>query len=166
METLVRPFLIRRFRADEWPAYRALRLRSLRESPQAFCSTLAAEEAYPFDTWSERMARSATAGVDCPLVAELDGRQVGLVWAKADGEDPSVVNLFQMWVAPEERGRRVGAALLDEAIGWAGERGAQAVRLSVRRGNEAALGLYLKAGFRESGEPDPDEYRMYLHLAR
>jgi len=156
--------LIRRFRADEWPAYRAIRLRSLGDSPEAFCSTLAAEEAWPSGTWSERLARAEDAGIDCPLVAELDGNMAGLVWAKVDGDDTAVVNLFQMWVAPEARGRRVGAALLDEAIAWARTRGARAVCLSVRCGNAAALGLYEKAGFREV-ERVPAEHRMRLDLA-
>ncbi|MEH6436363.1 GNAT family N-acetyltransferase [Massilia sp. DD77] len=164
MDMHSRSLVIRRFQAHEWPAYRAIRLRSLGEAPEAFCSTLATEEAYPLETWSERMVRSATAGIDCPLVAEMDSQPVGLVWAKADGDDPAVVNLFQMWVAPEARGRRVGMALLDEAIGWARSRGARAVRLSVRHGNAGAFALYEKAGFRETGEPDPAERKMSLDL--
>ena len=87
----------------------------------------------------------------------------GLVWAKVDGDDASVVNLFQMWVAPEARGRRVGVALLDQAVGWARARGARAVCLSVRCGNAAALRLYEKAGFREV-ERVPAEHRMRLDL--
>ena len=87
----------------------------------------------------------------------------GLVWAKVDGDDASVVNLFQMWVAPEARGRRVGVALLDQAVGWARARGARTVCLSVRCGNAAALRLYEKAGFREV-ERVPAEHRMRLDL--
>ncbi len=154
---------VRRFQAHEWPAYRSIRLRSLGESPDAFCSTLAAEEAYAPEIWSKRLAQSELSGIDCPLVAELDGHMAGLVWAKVDSDDASVVNLFQMWVAPEARGRRVGAALLEQAIGWARTRGANAVCLSVRCGNAAALGLYEKAGFREV-ERVPAEHRMRLDL--
>lgn len=155
--------LIRRFGAAEWPAYRALRLRSLGDAPEAFCSTLAVEESYAPETWSERLLRAENLDIDCPLVAELDGKMAGLVWAKVDGDDASVVNLFQMWVAPEARGRRVGVALLDQAVGWARARGARAVCLSVRCGNAAALSLYEKAGFREV-ERVPAEHRMRLDL--
>ena len=163
--------LIRRFRAHEWPAYRAIRLRSLGDAPDAFGSTLEAEQAYPDDTWSGRLARSEVSGIDCPLAAELDGQLVGLTWAKVDGEDPLLVNLFQMWVAPEARGRRVAAALLDEAIAWARARGARAMRLGVECGNAAALRLYENAGFRDVGVREPMrpgselvEERMWLDL--
>ncbi|MBQ5949821.1 GNAT family N-acetyltransferase [Massilia sp. ST3] len=164
--------LIRRFQAHEWPAYRAIRLRSLGDAPDAFGSTLAAEQAYPDDTWSGRLARSEVSGIDCPLAAELDGQLVGLAWAKVDGDDPLLVNLFQMWVAPEARGRRVAAALLDAAIAWARGRGARAMRLGVECGNAAALALYERAGFRDAGVREPMrpgselvEQRMVLELA-
>lgn len=146
---------IRRFNAAEWPAYRAIRLRALAESPSAFCSSLASEQALPDEHWAGRLARAQDSGLDCPLAAELDGVLAGLAWAKADGEDPSVVNLFQMWVAPEARGRGVAAALLDAAIAWARGYGARSLRLGVETGNRAAIALYAKAGFRETGARAP-----------
>src|SRR5262249_59106486 len=54
---------VRRIRADEGLALRALRLRALADAPTAFGSTLAREEAFPADGWHERAAGGA-AGAD------------------------------------------------------------------------------------------------------
>jgi ribosomal protein S18 acetylase RimI-like enzyme len=146
---------IRRFAPHEWPAYREIRLRSLADSPDAFGSTLAAEQAYSPDIWERRLEKSAVSGIDCPLAAELDGRLVGLIWAKVDSVDTSLVNLFQMWVAPEARGRGVAAALLRAALQWARDRDARAVGLGVACDNAAAVRLYARAGFCDTGIREP-----------
>lgn len=147
--------VIRPLAPHEWQAYRAIRLRSLADSPDAFCSTLAEEEAIPLDTWSARVARSAVSGIDRPLVADSEGALVGLLWAKVDAEDTSVVNVFQVWVAPESRGCGIAAALLREAVEWARSKGARCVRLDVTNGDTAAARLYLREGFCNLGAPVP-----------
>jgi len=52
---------IRRIRADEGLRLKALRLRALADSPMAFGSTLAREQAYPDALWHERAATGAGA---------------------------------------------------------------------------------------------------------
>jgi len=145
--------LVRRLLADEWQAYRTIRLRALADAPDAFGSTLAREEALPDETWATRVAKSAVSGIDCALVAEVEGQLAGLLWAKVDAQDAGRVNLFQMWVAPQCRGRGVAAALLDEALGWARTRGTRVVHLGVNSENAGALRLYERAGFQPIGEP-------------
>ena len=148
-------FTIRNFTPDAWPAYRALRLRALEDAPDAFGSTLAAESVRPPEDWAARLARAATSGIDHALTAEIAGEPVGLAWAKVDADDPALVNLFQMWVAPEARGQGVAAGLLAEAVRWARARGALAVQLGVACTNLAALGLYTRAGFTDTGLREP-----------
>lgn len=148
-------YIVRPLAASEWADYRDARLRSLADSPDAFGSTLADEQARSDEAWAERLARAAASGVDCPLAAARGGAVIGLLWAKQDAADPGVVNLFQMWVAPESRGRGVAAALLRAATGWAGARGANVVQLGVTCGDSAAVRLYLRAGFKEYGVPEP-----------
>jgi ribosomal protein S18 acetylase RimI-like enzyme len=162
---------VRPLGAHEWRLYRTLRLRSLVDAPEAFCATLAEAEARTNDDWAWLLNLGVTSGRDCPLVAQLDGTPLGLAWAKVDAADASVVNLFQVWVAPEARGRGVALALLDAALGWARSRGARAMQLGVVCGNDAARRLYERAGFRASGEPEPQrpgssqlEQRMRLDL--
>jgi GNAT superfamily N-acetyltransferase len=90
-----------------------------------------------------------------PLVAEVDGVAAGLTWAKADVADSAVVHLFQVWVAPENRGRGVAAALLHDAIQWAKARDARFVELGVTCGDTPAVRLYTRAGFKPVGPPEP-----------
>ena len=150
---------IRRFTAQEWPAYRALRLRSLADAPDAFGSSLALEESWAHELWMARLMAASVSGRDCPLVAEADdstgSTMLGLLWAKCDADDAGIVNLFQMWVAPEARGRGVAAALVDEALAWARSIRAHTVRLGVVCSNQAAIRLYLRKGFRDVGTPAP-----------
>jgi ribosomal protein S18 acetylase RimI-like enzyme len=147
--------VIRNFLPHEWELYRGLRLRSLADAPDAYGSTLAAEQERPGAVWAERLALACRSGRDDPLVAELDGVAAGLVWAKFDTAEPAVVNIFQMWVAPELRGHGIAKALLREAIAWARANGARAVQLGVETGNAAAVQLYARAGFAATGIPAP-----------
>lgn len=154
---------IRRFLPREWPAYRALRLRSLADAPEAFGSSLKAEEAWAHALWMARLTAADVSGRDCPLVAEAaadtdagaDGTMLGLLWAKCDADDAGIVNLFQMWVAPEARGRGVAASLVDEAVAWARAIDARLVQLGVVVSNQAAIQLYRRKGFGNVGEPEP-----------
>lgn len=146
---------VRPLAAHEWPLYRALRLRSLADAPHAFGSTLAAEQDRSDEDWAWRLNLGANSHRDRPLVAETDGVASGLAWAKFDPDEARVVHLFQMWVAPEARGRGVAAALLAEAIGWARACHARTLQLGVMCGNDGARRLYERAGFRAVGAPVP-----------
>jgi len=146
---------IRRFESAEWRTYKALRLCSLEDSPDAFASTLDRELARPDTVWAERLQNAVGSGQNCVLIAEVEGTPSGLVWAKVDATDPVSVNLFQMWVTPEARGRGVGNALLQAALDWARQYGARSVKLGVTCGDTAALRLYQRAGFVALGATEP-----------
>lgn len=146
---------IRPFAADEWPLYKALRLRSLADSPGAFGSTLELESLRADDVWADRLRSGATSGKDAALVARVGDVPSGLVWAKEDAAAPDHVNVFQMWVAPEARGLGVGKALLDAALDWSRGRGAKVVQLGVAEGDTPANRLYRRAGFVAVGDPEP-----------
>lgn len=144
---------IRRFRKDEWPLYRALRLKALADAPDAFGSTYARERSRSDAAWAERLDCDPDA--DLALVAEAHGEGIGLVWGHIDPAARATVYIYQMWVAPGHRGRGVGAALLDRVIDWARERRARRVVLGVTRGHSPARRLYERAGFRPVGRPEP-----------
>jgi ribosomal protein S18 acetylase RimI-like enzyme len=166
-------FAVRRLRPDEWQAYRAIRLQALSEAPDAFGATLEEALARPPESWAARLAEAAASGIDCPLAAEANGALVGLGWAKVDALDPGLVNLYQMWVAPQWRGRGVAGALLQAAIDWATAREAHAMGLGVNCANTGAIRLYERAGFVTLGDAYPMregtalmEQHMRLELAR
>lgn len=146
---------VRRFNPAEWPIYKALRLRALEESPNAFGSTLDLEREQTDAAWTERLQNAVSSGQDCALIAEVEGTPSGLVWAKADANDSGTVNIFQMWVAPQARGRGVGDALLQAAIHWAKQYGARFAKLGATCGDNPAVRLYQRTGFVEFGATEP-----------
>lgn len=156
------PLVIRTLAAGEWALYREVRLRSLADAPDAFCSKLAAEEALDPAVWAARTFAAAASDLDRPLIAEIDGVVGGLLWAKIYPDKPSIVNIFQVWVAPESRGHGVAAALLDDAIAWARTKNAHAVLLSVTCGDTPAARLYARAGFKNDGPPTPRDHTAQM----
>lgn len=148
-------YTVRPLAAHEWQQYRQVRLRSLVDSPNAFGSTYAAEKDRSDDVWATRLLLATSSGKDYPLIAEISGVIAGLLWAKEDVTDTSIVNIFQVWVAPEYRGRGIAKDLLREAILWAKTRGARLVQLGVTCGDSAAMRLYLREGFQSVGVPEP-----------
>ena len=143
------------FLPDEWRAYRDLRLRALAESPDAFGSTLEAERTRPDGDWARRLEVAAHAPTELPLVARAGQQAVGLAWARIPEGEPEVAHLFQVWVAPEHRGRGVGQLLLEAVLAWARTAGVRELALDVTRGDTPAVRLYARAGFRPAGDPKP-----------
>lgn len=143
---VIRPFL-----PTEWQLYRALRLAALRDAPDAFGSTLAREEAFPEAEWITRLAKASASALDRPLVAEDDGRAVGLCWVRIDANDTTTAALYQVWVHPDARRKGIGQGLLEAAMRWAQDAGARTMMLTVAVGRDSAVQLYRRAGFLEVG---------------
>ena len=146
---------VRRFRPDEWPQYRELRLRALADSPGAFGSTWERESQRPDREWAERLAADAASRWSNPLMAEDGDELVGRVWGRIEAERPDTAHVFQMWVAPERRGLGVGKKLLSAVVAWARDARAREVVLNVTVGDTAATRLYAEAGFEAEGDPQP-----------
>lgn len=144
---------IRRLARDEWRTYRDLRLRALAESPDAFSRTLADEQSRADAEWSGRLASASD--FDLPLVAELDGAPIGLVWGRIDASSPDVAHLYQMWVSPSHRRLGAGRLLVDAVIRWARAASVRWLGLGVTCGDTPAMRLYSRAGFTPAGEPEP-----------
>ena len=151
---------IRELTADEWRLYRDLRLRALADAPDAFGATLDETNARTDADWEERLRAGAASSLDLPLVAELATPNrapapVGLSWGRIEASDLQTAALYQMWVAPEARGRGAGRRLLEEVVAWARRTGADLLELGVTCGNSAASRLYAEHGFCPVGEPEP-----------
>jgi ribosomal protein S18 acetylase RimI-like enzyme len=146
---------VRRFEAHEWPDYRDLRLRSLADSPDAFGSTLALEQGRDDAEWKRRLGEAMLSRGDCPVVAELGSKLVGLAWGRRDDAQPEIAHLYQMWVAPEARRVGAGDGLLKAVVEWARATGFTRLVLEVNMLNEPARLLYERAGFEKHGESEP-----------
>jgi GNAT superfamily N-acetyltransferase len=123
---------IRRIRADEGLALRTLRLAALADSPMAYGSTFAREDAYPEAVWHERAAAGAAGSNVVTIVAEHEGRLVAMATGLGsgpetqDGSQPTMVGVF---VERTARRRGVAVALIEAIVGWAQARGS--ARLTV-----------------------------------
>lgn len=133
---------------DRWQAWRALRLRSLREDPHAFGSTHEAEARFGEETWRARLD-----GTSGPAVLAYVGDTavgMGAGWL----HEPGHLMVVAMWTDPGWRGRGVGGAVLGHVVDWAEERG-QRVGLWVADANPDARRLYERSGFRTDGRREP-----------
>jgi ribosomal protein S18 acetylase RimI-like enzyme len=95
-------------------------------------------------------------------VAEIDGALAGMV-AVTTGQEPDYghagwdveeagVMVHRLAVDPKFRGAGMAAALMQKAEDVAVERGIPAVRTDTSAENEAAQRLFLKLGYRKTGE--------------
>ena len=81
------------------------------------------------------------------LVAEdVESQVAGYVVVLTVLDESEILNIA---VAPAERGKAIGAMLLDAAIGMVEQAGAAQTFLEVRESNVAARGLYASRGFVE-----------------
>ena len=83
----------------------------------------------------------------------MAGEPAGLVLG-ADGP-AGRRHLHAMWVHPDHRGVRVGAALVAAVRAWAVADGADELVLWVVDGNTAAIRLYAREGFAPTGVREP-----------
>ena len=146
---------IRPIHPEEWRDYKRVRLRALQDAPDSFGSTYAAESTRPDEAWASRLKQAQRSQEDAALFAEHESTICGLAWCKIEADAPEVANLYQMWVAPETRGRGAGSQLLEAAIVWASRTGADVMRLGVTVADSPAMRLYVRRGFAKVGEVEP-----------
>ena len=149
---------IRKINENDAADYRAVRLRALKEHPDAYGATLQSMESQSVEAVAERLRTTSPEGfclfgafVNDGANIEVD-ELVGLAGFGRSHDNPKQrhrAGIFQMYVAPEYRGRQLGLKLLDAALEYAHQQdGLEEVVLAVTVGNETARGLYIKAGFR------------------
>ncbi|GAA4916342.1 GNAT superfamily N-acetyltransferase [Nonomuraea thailandensis] len=141
----MRDIEIVRLGPDEGERLREVRLRALRDAPDAFGSSYAREIEFPPRKWAERLANQDSRW----WVATRDGADAGLVCVRLE---EGAAHLLSMWVAPEARKDGVGSRLVDEAVKWARTTGAEEIGLWAVDENHAARGLYARKGFTRSGK--------------
>jgi ribosomal protein S18 acetylase RimI-like enzyme len=152
---------------DDWTEWRTLRLEALREEPAAFSSTYAESLVRPDGYWRQRLADERR----LHFMARVDDHTVGMVGCHlgSDEGDPSLADVFGMYVSKPYRRHGVGRLLLRSLIDRVSLLpDLTTLRLWVGESQHPARRLYAAVGFQVVGlEPDPrgDELIMALRLA-
>lgn len=139
---------IRLLNETDAPAFQTVRLRSLREHPEAFSASWEDEPTRSIEQVTAQLhdnpPNTSTFG------AFVDDALVGIVSLQRFGR-PKVRHkaiVGGMYVVPEARGSGIGRALLDATLAQARiMEGVEDVSLAVTRGNVRAASLPLAAGF-------------------
>ena len=144
-------FTVERITAERFPACWALRLRALRDHPDAFGQPLAeavklsaAEALDQFRTrWDDGDNRAFGA-------FDPDGVPLGMtgVVREPRRKNRHRMSVWGVYVVPEARGRGISAALLDRALRHAREvPGVLQIHITAASHNTAAIRAYERAGF-------------------
>jgi ribosomal protein S18 acetylase RimI-like enzyme len=142
----VAPSDLRRLAPDDAALYKDIRLEGLAESPDAFSSTLDAEENRPLEAFAERLA-------DTHVVGAFSGAHlVGVTgfYVQSGPKHAHKGVLWGMYVRPEYRGLGLGRMLVEAIIEHARER-VELLQLMVVSDNLPARRLYESLGFVEYG---------------
>lgn len=152
--------------------YRDLMVEAYTLAADAFTSTPEERAAAPESWWARRIADPA--GLAVAWGAFFGAQLVGSV-AMEYYSKPKTAHkghVIGMYLQPAFRGRGIAQGLLEAAIGHASQRpGIQVLTLTVTEGNEAAIRLYLQAGFVVFGtEPmailTPGGFKGKVHMWR
>jgi GNAT superfamily N-acetyltransferase len=140
---------------DEWPTYRDVRLRALRESPEAFVASAEEEASFDDEVWRQRMDRSRR------LLAEDGDDVVGVVSVGTGHRTniPGAGELFGLWVDPPRRGTGVARRLMEEAAAVGRDVGLRQLVYWVGTDNGRAVAFASSFGFR----PTDDRRPMRIH---
>jgi len=147
---------IERLRPEDWKRLKKLRLDALKDSPDAFGSTLESALRYNDSDWESSIGKLTT------FVAVQDGLDRGMLRCAPDKSNPSSIFLISMWVAPAARRKGLAEKLIEVSAQWAQSAGYEKFILDVADNNISAIKLYSKLLFEPNGEtgtlPSPREH--------
>lgn len=124
--------------------FRAIRLASLQDAPDAFGSTFEETAARPPESWQKQLQDLPT------FIAVVDGVDSGVVRGAPQADNTA--HLISLWVSPNARGMGIGSALIDTVVDWASAKGYVKLILEVGNHNAEAIALYTRKGFKPTGK--------------
>lgn len=157
---------------EEWQQYRDLRLRALKEEPQAFGSTYEKNAQHPDSFWQERIEDTINKNTQWLVFAKLNATLVGMMGAFVEKE-PDTVHVIAAYVAPEARGKGISKMLMKELIKRIiANKIIKKIIVDVNTEQEAAVFLYKNSGFQivkqyrmvlgDGKEHDISQLQMYI----
>jgi len=156
----------------DWEQYREIRLRALKEEPQAFASTYAENVDKPAQMWIDRLNEALVGQNQWLLFAQNNNSLVGMIGAFIK-EDSTVPEVIAVYVIKEWRGQGIGKLLLDKLITTIKQnQSINKLHLEVNCNQLAAINLYKSCGFSIIGKSkktlgdgiEYEDYQMELVL--
>lgn len=142
---------------EDWQQYRDLRLRALKEEPQAFGSTYEDNSKHPDEYWQQRLEDTINKSTQWLVFARLNGVLVGMVGAFTEKE-PDNARVIAVYVTPDTRGKGISKMLMKELLARIKTNdNIKKITVDVNPEQEAALNLYKNSGFQII-----KKYRMVL----
>ena len=151
-------------------AYRQLMLEAYAQHPEAFVSSITQREKLPLSWWEAKLDDELSA----LFGAFVDSRLVGIVglafepWEDARHK----TSLFGLYVSQAFRGQGLGEHLVQAVVSLAEqEPETKVIELTVSANSDAALALYQRCGFAQSGLEDcairvGEAYYDRVHMRR
>lgn len=135
----------------EWQSYKSLRLRALKEDPQAFGSSYEKEIQHPDEKWQSRLADN-----ELLVFAKMNGLVVGMMGAFQTDSDKisNSATVYGVYVSSEARGKGISGKLIEELLNLLKGNDIATANLTVNKDQQAAVGLYKKYGFWVTGEEE------------
>jgi hypothetical protein len=97
---------VEKLSASDWIRFKAIRLASLQDSPDAFGSIYSEEYARPDSDWISQVNDLLT------FIGMIEGKDLGIVRVAFDDNDRKSCWLLSMWVSPSARGKGLGDLLI------------------------------------------------------
>lgn len=137
---------VRRLTSDDAEIFRAIRLESLRNHPEAFAASYEFEEGLALNDFADRLRKDAIFG------GFVDGELMGTA-AFAALKSPKARHkgiLWGMYLREAARGTGLGQALVERIVEH-GRSEVEQLQLTVVASNERALQFYTNMGFETYG---------------
>ena len=146
---------------DEWERLRDIRLRALKENPEAFGADFNEVQKWSKDGWLKDFEKEDY------LVASIEGVDVGMLYIEVlNGDHGATCWIGSCWVNPDFRHNGALRALFSYTDKNAVERGWVKQGLGVWVDNTIAIEAYKKIGFIPMGEPQESTRKPGLYYQR
>lgn len=143
---------IRTLEAYEVKLHRSLRLRALRDAPDAFGETWAEAASRPREYWQEQTHDVTESGSHVMFLACQNNAVQGSTYGLTDRDRPHAGRVGGMWVDSRWRRQGIGRALLKAVFAWAEEQNFTSLGLWAPAHSLAAVSLYRQMGFYKTGK--------------
>ncbi len=131
---------------SQWKEYKDLRLKALKEEPQAYLSTYTRSSKEADDKWKNRLGDALKEKSQWILLAKQGDRLVGMVGAFLI--EKSTVEVIATYVVNEARGQGISKRLMNHLIAKIKQnKSIKKLIVEVNATQLPAYNLYLKCGF-------------------